>query len=614
VNVFIEIVSGPEKGRMIQLSDNQLLRVGRLKHADVVLSLDKSVSSIHFSLECTQQSCHLIDLKSRNGTFLNGRRITESLLKTGDKIFAGHTTFVVSILEEPLPTSTPVHARAAGAESIGSGEAAVASTGLQQTAALPALSGAPVAARDAPASSVTVPKEPRATRVARSPRRFYVELYEEHLEEASFLYTQRLTLLDDAEIAWVKLAEWEERLEAHVDALVVGEDLALEVCEKRAAEGDFGELFAAVCVFCRQKRLDLLQKVLEPLDPGEAEKLQSVADALKYECPSEWQADIAHALPEGDPRQIVILATLYGYRRLKVGDGWPAKLDILPAATLDTVAWAIGRIRHGQGRNLLQTWLGHENAVVRSAAVTALLRLGEHKMVQETVARSSPAHIPWSGLAVGATRREANMLLAHVAREKPTSNQLIALGVLGDIAAVPVLLAHLPNEELAAAAALALNLITGAELYEKAFIPEMVDEDELFEDERAQVKQGQPLLRPDGKPYGENVVRFSQKAADWQRWWDAHRSRLKTGIRYRNGKPFSPLCLLENLESAKLPRSIRQLAYEELVIRYGADIPFETDMPVTQQVQALAQYRAWVEGNAARFQDGTWFLACRLQA
>ena len=86
-----------------------------------------------------------------------------------------------------------------------------------------------------------------------------MELYEEHLEEASFLYAQRLTLFDDPEIMWVTIGEWDERLEAHIDALVIGEDLALEVCDKQAAEGDFGVLFAAICVFCRQKRFDLLK-------------------------------------------------------------------------------------------------------------------------------------------------------------------------------------------------------------------------------------------------------------------------------------------------------------------------------------------------------------------
>jgi len=90
--------------------------------------------------------------------------------------------------------------------------------------------------------------------MATSIRAFNIELYQEHLEEASFLYEQRLGLLNDPELTWKDLDEFEQRLEAHIDALVVGQDLAMEVCKTQAVEGDFGELFAAVCVFAGKSR------------------------------------------------------------------------------------------------------------------------------------------------------------------------------------------------------------------------------------------------------------------------------------------------------------------------------------------------------------------------
>ena len=76
--------------------------------------------------------------------------------------------------------------------------------------------------------------------MATSTRQFNIELYREHLDEASFLYQQRLAYLHDPEVKWPELANWEDRFEAHVDALVIGEDLALEICRQRAAEGDAG--------------------------------------------------------------------------------------------------------------------------------------------------------------------------------------------------------------------------------------------------------------------------------------------------------------------------------------------------------------------------------------
>lgn len=110
---------------------------------------------------------------------------------------------------------------------------------------------------------------------------FATDLYFEHIFEASFLYEQRLSLLDDPELTWLDIEDFENRFEAHIDGLVVGEDLAVEVCKQQTREGGFGELHAAVRVFCRQNRKDLVLEVLEGLDPKDIEKISAVSDALK---------------------------------------------------------------------------------------------------------------------------------------------------------------------------------------------------------------------------------------------------------------------------------------------------------------------------------------------
>ena len=146
--------------------------------------------------------------------------------------------------------------------------------------------------------------------------RFHIGLYQEFLEEASFLYEQRLTLFDDPEVTWEDIHDFEERFEPHIDGLVVGEELALNVCKTQASEGDFGELHAAVRVFCRQNRKDLLlSRVLEELDTEDVESIQAVSDALKHELPEEWHDEFVRMLSEGDQKLIPILANVFGFRR-----------------------------------------------------------------------------------------------------------------------------------------------------------------------------------------------------------------------------------------------------------------------------------------------------------
>lgn len=435
-----------------------------------------------------------------------------------------------------------------------------------------------------------------------------VNIVEEHLEEASFLYAQRLTLFDDCEVTWVTIGEWEERLEAHIDALVIGEDLALEVCEKQAAEGDFGVLFAVVSVYCRQRRFDLLKKVLDPLDSEDPEKLQAVADALKYECPPEWGSEIAQALPAEDPRLVFLLATLDGYRRIKGRQGSIGEVSALPPAVIQRLAWSLGRVGEKTAKSQFLMWLSHDDGAVRSAAAIALLRLGEQQSVLKTTLQNEVSPTPWSIRAIAATHKDCVQLLTHVSRTKPNPDELVALGLLGDIAAVPVLLSYLTDEALAPAAALGLNTLTGAELYEKVFIPEVMEEDELFDEEKEQVKKGQPVLRPDGKPYGENVVRLSQKPDEWNAWWKTNQQRFSQGLRYRGGVLLTPSALVDTIVFAKTPRTIRQLTYEELVVRYRMDFPFETDMPVRQQQAAIAKWKSWATANEGRFKPGAWYV------
>ena len=45
------------------------------------------------------------------------------------------------------------------------------------------------------------------------------------------------------------------------------------------------------------------------------------------------------------------------------------------------------------------------------------------------------------------------------------------------------------------------------------------------------------------------------------------------------------------------PYRARQLAIEELKIRYDADFPIEADMPVVMQEKILTQIAQWVQSN-----------------
>jgi uncharacterized protein (TIGR02270 family) len=435
---------------------------------------------------------------------------------------------------------------------------------------------------------------------------FSSEIYREHLEEISFLYEQRLSLLDNPEVGWPALQDFERRLTAHIDALVDGEDLALSLCRIQATEGDAGELHAAVRLFCRQNRIDLLREVLQRLDPEQEENVRAVIDAVKYELPAGWNHEIIQMLSGKDRSLVLFAAEVAGYRRLPARTGLLQVLERKDSATVPVLIWALGRLRErDSGALISDRFLDSETS--GPPAALALLRMGVQGTANRCLRLSSTADWPAIPLGLGGGRPSVSVLLKRASN--PSAGIITALGLLGDISAVDILLRSLCIKDLAESAAEALNLITGAGIFEEVFIPEEIGEDELLEEELEEYKKGKIPTREDGTAFGVHVRRLSQKQEDWSGWWTKNKSRFSSDVRYRNGKPYSPAGLLENLQSERNPRQVRQLAYEEFVIRYGAEIPFESDMPVEKQKQAIAWYTDWVNKNGNRFLEGKWYFS-----
>ena len=114
MRVTLEIVSSAHAGRQVELEEGQTLSVGRTIKSDFATD-DTFMSGEHFALERAGATCRLRDLKSRNGTFVNDKRVKAATLRDGDRIAAGNTKFIVRIEgAEPAPTDpTATRARSA---------------------------------------------------------------------------------------------------------------------------------------------------------------------------------------------------------------------------------------------------------------------------------------------------------------------------------------------------------------------------------------------------------------------------------------------------------------------------------------------------------------------
>jgi len=104
--IHLEIKAGPFAGKTLTIADGKTLIVGRAPtRAEFAVPHDTFMSGIHFAVESGQQGARVIDKKSSNGTFLNGARIQESMLKDGDEIRSGQTMFQVRLSPAAHQTS-----------------------------------------------------------------------------------------------------------------------------------------------------------------------------------------------------------------------------------------------------------------------------------------------------------------------------------------------------------------------------------------------------------------------------------------------------------------------------------------------------------------------------
>ena len=72
--------------------------VGRHRNNDIVIS-DPKVSSFHARLDRAPEGFVVVDLKSRNGSFINGRRVETGPLKNGDEVRMGPARLVYRVDE-----------------------------------------------------------------------------------------------------------------------------------------------------------------------------------------------------------------------------------------------------------------------------------------------------------------------------------------------------------------------------------------------------------------------------------------------------------------------------------------------------------------------------------
>ncbi len=109
MRISLTVKAGPHQGEVFEFQERAFFIVGRSERASFRLPVnDNSISRLHFMIEMNPPQCRLTDMDSTNGTRVNGRKVAMADLKDGDRITAGKTVLIVSVIDSDVPVATSV--------------------------------------------------------------------------------------------------------------------------------------------------------------------------------------------------------------------------------------------------------------------------------------------------------------------------------------------------------------------------------------------------------------------------------------------------------------------------------------------------------------------------
>ena len=79
------IQTGDAPAETLWLSTGQTLTVGRTQTANHAIEMDSLMSRVHFKFVVERDECRVVDLNSSNGTLINDHRMSEGLVRDGDR-------------------------------------------------------------------------------------------------------------------------------------------------------------------------------------------------------------------------------------------------------------------------------------------------------------------------------------------------------------------------------------------------------------------------------------------------------------------------------------------------------------------------------------------------
>jgi uncharacterized protein (TIGR02270 family) len=310
--------------------------------------------------------------------------------------------------------------------------------------------------------------------------KFIPDILEEHYEALEFLWGQRETALRSPVCTSRALFDLDERIEAHVQGLLIGGEETIPIVEPGLSDGDSTTAFAASHILLRLNRSYAAQQVMDAFMAAQGSQLDGIRQALSHG-PLDLIVDqLREAFPSA-PAPIAVAAAeaLAFHRQLEPN---ASRLGTLLRDENQMVRWAAWRVvallpsTSLLEASVLDSFKTHEAVIhdedqtVRREAMQAAVWTRQQWLL-EHCRKLSNNPLPENGdaiylLAILGKPTDLQQIVAAAKAGELGPRRFQALGAFGHPAVIGTLLEEIESDDphVAVAAGTAFTKITGADI------------------------------------------------------------------------------------------------------------------------------------------------------
>lgn len=360
----------------------------------------------------------------------------------------------------------------------------------------------------------------------------FSDLLERHVDDLSFLWVLRSVSVYQPQYTLVELKKLENRMDKHVDALMLSPDTAWECCQKAGEFEEGGEAFSMAMMAFRQ--LDV-NKIQAATDFGllNTQTIKGITSALGWLPDNYSMPWVSRFIKSKNLDHKYLAVMVYSVKRLDPGDVLQSILsreDCLNHIALYARSLRlIGELKRLDLMPVLAKAMGHKNPQIKFWANWSAILMGDKDVLPNI--KQNIIYGPFQVQAIDLAFKvlppqEARIWISELSKSAKTPRLVIrAVATLGDTQAVPWLIEKMKDPELARVAGEAFSLITGINLEQAQLSNTIADLSKDIDDED---NTNEFSMDDDNLPWPN-----SEKVAAC---WETYGNRLPSGVRYFLGK------------------------------------------------------------------------------